>query len=448
MAKTSKSPTKPLPILYPSRAVALGRVDNRIMREPNYDAVVFSHQYEQDYFNHYLYLTKQGGFYTSSLVMQIILQIARYEPGMRHATIAIGAMAMASPPNKLQLSESQLETHHYKHALLHYTSGIRVIGKVTVTTENMLKSILACMLFAVFEYMHGNRQMAVSHFTHWDRIMAEYLHQRSVEAGLPIQELPISPLESEVILTFQRLATHPWAYPILHSEANIPGQVKWCCRGRNKYAAYDVPLILANVQEARQWWERVNHFIMHQSPMVTSLQARSASKDIILIRKYNPDEANKLFTVVGDVTFKECMIVINRWHEAFQPAYLAAIRAKTKNITNYLQAVTLEMMYLLLRNDLDVSNESNGKSLHEIKQMFREIIDVSRDVLKSISNDPKGQGIDYGLVWPLCVVTYRCEDAKLWAESSSLLAGYHRQGGNPATLQPPLNMSLANGELG
>ncbi|UQC84077.1 C6 zinc finger protein [Colletotrichum lupini] len=88
-----------------------------LLIRPNYEMYMFTAQLEKDQFEYWMTFSKQFTLFPSDLITQLIPQIAREEPAIRHAAFAIGAVTLGSD-SRLQCTSGA--GPFMKDALQHY----------------------------------------------------------------------------------------------------------------------------------------------------------------------------------------------------------------------------------------------------------------------------------------------------------------------------------------
>jgi hypothetical protein len=396
--------------------------------EPNYDSLTFKSPDDRFYFDYCLHLSWKAGLFNSGHAMQSLIQIARAYPAMCRTATAIGALTMALPPSAQHLSAGKPpEPKHYEHAIVTYNEGMQNVRRAgpAATSDSLFQTVLASLFFCLFEYFHGNRKMSVAHGEHWQKIMGQYFRQRCIDTNLPFEELPTSDIEIEVISAFQRMTTKPWAYSLLAS-SRFDGdtQANWCCRGlKHKYMADDMPERFGSQPEARRWWDCCQHFIKHQSSIISLQRAQSETAQGPQAINTAENEIEACGEFGGSVSLDRCINVCHRWNLAFLPFYREAARNKQQDPTTYVQAVTLHLMYSLLQDEILRAFGHDVSVLPNRVHLFREIVTASRENLGKFKVNASITEIDHALIWPLTIVLHRCPDREIWGEAVVLLSG-------------------------
>jgi hypothetical protein len=391
--------------------------------EPSYELAVFGGHRDAGYFSNYLTTTAAGGFFTSGRFLQLVPQLARQQPMIRYATCAIGAMCVALESNSLFEAD-------YENAVQNYNRSLSTITQSPLTNENMLYIMLCATLFQIFEYLLGNRQTSTTHFKHRHNLAEQYLSQKYEDAEKSSKSPTLTPLEMELIAAFYEMSGHPWNYKSIPT-INVSGELPWCCRSRKyKYIVEDMPLQFKDLPEARFWWEAVHHFVKHQSPLTAGLIALKEKDKIPLSKRHDISSEDFMLKLdpEANITVQECDATIKRWHERFLPLYEHAQSRNSQNFTNYLQALTLEVLFLLVKADIDLccGNDCDAVGGKEkLESLFREIIRISQYLIRSSMSRSKlsiSIEIGYGFVWPVIIIAHRSSNPKIWGEVVELMA--------------------------
>ncbi|KUJ17507.1 uncharacterized protein LY89DRAFT_668827 [Mollisia scopiformis] len=109
--------------------------------------------------------TQINSVFPSSLWERLVPQISQAEPFVRHAIIAIGALAKQSKSEgRRKLAGKASTTTDLQHALKQYDKSLRGMRDAIADGQHDLrKALIACLLVYCFENMLGNQLSAAKH---------------------------------------------------------------------------------------------------------------------------------------------------------------------------------------------------------------------------------------------------------------------------------------------
>lgn len=409
------------------------------------DANAFSSDREKIYFNDWLALAHNlgGGWFEAKLFTQTIPQVSRDEPAVRYAAMAVGALAHARA--RTTCTALMEDNTHYKNALSLYGQAIRLVRLQQGPDEDsaLRAAVLSCLLFITFEFLHGNRQAALRHTNHGLMIVEQFLRARKSNSGregagvwrLPrtssyveVEYTDKSPaplvLEDEVLQIFQRLDYQSWSMAILNP-ARLPPPIWYRASANHPWDG--IPRRFDDLDEARRWWDLVQHWVLHFS-------RTAADKLAAMIADY-PSLAEELD--MSDVEgVKELQVehldILERWNAAFAPLYGSARANKTADAGAYYRAVSLQLQYLASWTCVRAVSFSRYDTLYSLTPPFREIVRLSAVLLPQQHEEGRGSEvftIDNGPTMALFVVSVKCREPDIREEALRLLKKYPRRDG-------------------
>jgi hypothetical protein len=302
------------------------------------------------------------------------------------------------------------------------------------------------MLFITFEFLHGNRQAALRHTNHGLMIVEQFLRSRkdgvhSQGAGLwrlpgsssyvEVEYSDKSPaplvLEDEVLQVFQRLDYQSWSTAILN-RARLPPPMWY--RASANHAWDGIPRKFHDLDEARRWWDLVQHWVLHFSRTVADkLAARKAAC---------PDMSDEFheFDISDMEGVKELQTehldILERWNSAFWPLYTAARANKQSNINDYYRAISIQLQYQTSWTCVRAVAFSRYDTIYSLTPAFREIVRLSAVLLPQQHKQSGGTEIftmDNGPTMALFVVAVKCRDSEVREDALRLLQKYARRDG-------------------
>ncbi|KAJ0161657.1 Transcriptional regulatory protein moc3 [Colletotrichum tanaceti] len=453
--------TAPRPILskgtwrvsWPTAAAAAAAAAVPLL-EPGYEAAFLADPNERIYFDFWRQLIGNIYLFPSDVMRRVIPQLARREPAIKHAALAMAGMARALVPSLLRRSGRELHANgpHYEFALRQYGRAVGLVRSSPPSSENMLWVIVCCVLFVTFECLHGDRAAALSHVGHAYRMMEIYLGRRpspsndedgptttTTTTAAAAATQSIRAVCDDAAWVFQGLTMQAWSHNVLHSE--LLSEVSWCCRGVHKALAVDeMPARFADMDAARRWWRVVQHYTCHRCPIYTEVFVDGLStKEMLAGSRERPILSPTQCAERLAAVLPEFLDRLRRWNTAFQPVY-DELRSRHHHHHHhhdddyylYADACNLRLQYLTLWNEVSSRSYTDIRTVVLLTPSFREMVQLSRTVLRAQSNCGGCSdtfSMDNGPTWPLLVTACRCRDAGLRREATELLGKHHRRDG-------------------
>ncbi len=246
-------------------AVAAESRSPTILQEPQ--SSPFSGEAEYRYFRFFHEKTAErlSGFFNEALWNRLVLQACEYEPSIRHAVIAIGALDMAlehaqgtKRPEYLELGdEDKKVVSHHQFALQQYGKAIkRMQDNLSKPRQDMRTILIACLLFVCFETFHGNNNSAVKQAQSGIKMINGWLPQFVKQGNLPADHIPglRSPapyvIEDELVHAFSRLDVLALSFAE-EQPLDIAPQLSPNIREFSRL----MPQTFLSVEEARMYWD-------------------------------------------------------------------------------------------------------------------------------------------------------------------------------------------------
>jgi hypothetical protein len=404
-----------------------------------------------------------GEWFTSNLFTKTIPQLAHQDAALRHAMMAIGAMANAVAPTFLPGACSG-PTHvgpHYKNALSYYGQALRLVRLHQGPSDSQLRSaLIACLLFVCFETLHGHREAALHHINHGMMIVEQFLRLKEankqsimdsskpatppatqtlppIDTASPVaDDRPIiamdsespSPegLDEEIIQVFQRLDFQSWSTAIVVPTRRAP---RLGVRSTGMHDVHSIPTSFHSLQEARRWWDLVQHWILHFPRTIVDEMASLTLSD--------PERANSLLDYCDlpgvDLRRAEYLACLEKWNAAFWPLYVNARADSRSNPDNYYRAASLRLQYQIAWISTRAICFSDYESMYNLTPHFRELNRLGAILLPAQSR-LRGGGmeiftLDNGPTMALFVTATKCRVEEVREEAIALMKKYPRRDG-------------------
>ncbi|TQN70562.1 Transcriptional regulatory protein moc3 [Colletotrichum shisoi] len=375
-----------------------------ILIKPNYETQVFTSQLERDQFEYRMKFSKEFTLFPSDLVTQLIPQIAREEPAIRHAAFAIGAATLGSDSRGQRTAGAGPYT---KDAFRHYGRAIHLIRSSESGPRSMPRALLSCLLFVTFESIQGNYRAALTHINHGCSMLDQLLRQ----GRFTLQSLTVS--------GYHPPETETW--------------VPWCCRGkRSRYAVDELPAVFGDLSEAHRWWEVVQHHIVYHTQMSSSPRFKGPSAPASELEQLSQDQIKKY-----------CGI-LTRWESSFQRLDKKASEHPDENADENtgqdrgqdkrvrLQMLSLKLLHLSFEIYVKTAQHTNKEVLTKMTPSFKEVVSMSQAVLEGQSPSEKSKEVftmDTSPSWSLLSASIFCTDRAVREEAHFLLRDYPRRDG-------------------
>ncbi|KAK2054448.1 hypothetical protein LY76DRAFT_628920 [Colletotrichum caudatum] len=357
----------------------------------------------------YMAFSKEFTLFPSDLMTHLLPQIAREDPAIRHAAFAIGAATLGSDSRNQRTSG---KGPFVKEAFQYHGRAISFILSSAEDKKSLPRALLSCLLFVTFEAIQGNNRAARTHINH-GCIMLDQVMRQGIHKDCPPE------LIHEVMSSFRRLTLQSWnvkEYHPLESDTWVP----WCCRGtRSRYAVDELPDLFRDISDARRWWEIVQHHIVTRTNMYLSL-------------RFNGLPAPPATDHLSKEQMQRCMSILDRWRHGLGSLDVGAGPRQYQETREHLQVLSLKLLHLSFEIYVKTCQYINIEVLTAMTSSFRQIVSMSRRVLKGQSFVNRSKEVftmESGLSWSLLTVSTYCADVKLRKEAQMLLREYPRRDG-------------------
>jgi hypothetical protein len=112
--------------------------------------------------------------------------------------------------------------------------------------------------------------------------------------------------------------------------------------------------------------------------------------------------------VLEDSEWTESFAALHGWHNSFSPLLQSATLRKRDDPYSYLNACTLETLYLESLTSLHLHHRKDCNVLPDVKPIYLEIIHTAQEMQRHCS---KTAFLDNAIMRPLTFVLYKCRDA-------------------------------------
>ncbi|KAK2042926.1 C6 zinc finger protein [Colletotrichum somersetense] len=389
------------------------KAEDVFLIEPDYTSRMFSNQLEKDHFDYWLAFTGSTVLFRSELLTKVIPQISWQDPAIKHAALAIGAMALSGTTRR----ERMLGKGRFNSdALVHYGKAMNLLYSSTMSPE---RTLLACLLFITFESLRGNKVAVLSHINHGSLI----LDQHSPQGIDP------NPFMDEVMASFQHFGLQSWSHGGAHPK-ETDTRVPWCCRGRKaRYAIQEMPSVFESLEMARRWWNIVRHHLEHHAPLQTGFRVEGVCFGEV--KQVPPDYTSP----TSQKRIRSFAHFLDAWGQSFRPLAIQAESGKATDTADYLKALSLRIHYLHMWASIRTAGWTDVEDMGRITPVFFDIVGLSRELLSAQATRqllvPNGEifTIEDSPTWPLGSAFLMCPASEVKEEVIRLFKEYPRRDG-------------------
>lgn len=378
---------------------------------------------------------------------------------VRYAAMAIGGIAKALRQSLKPMSPAQMGANgpHYSLALSYYGRAIQEIRGAKPDTSSLRAAIICCLLFVCFEVLHGDRKAAFSHINNGQKMMDELLRKSEEDNCHSQSVLGAESVETEALHVFQRLIQQSWSCGVLRRRDQYDSSTlentlgndrnssypdrSWCCRGGSgrRCAIHKMPPTFATLHEARRWWDVTQHFVTHSSNIVFRVTHLGLGDDFLsechdrIQRHMDEIEmARAGVKPAASEQWQDFKDALERWHDGFEPHWIAAQKSRADDEKAYVQAAHLRAHYLALYGCVHSPLSCSYDSIAQLTPKYREIIQLCSGLLEHQKMSFESAEIftmDMGPMWPLFLAGTRCREADVRNEAIRLLHENPRRDG-------------------
>ena len=441
---------------------------------------LFQHESEKTYFEYWLGLADNvgGGWFQTNLFSRTIPQLSEAEPAVRYAAIAVGALASAMTPNIIPstcLTGPPLDFghgRHYKNALTYYGRALRLVRlQQGANYDSTVRSaVIACMLFVCFETLHGNRDAAFQHINYGLTILEQFLRAKQKAITGTDETPPQSPeadptiklatsrlleyqhkspqpliIEDEVLQVFQRFEYQSWSPSMISRDRKAPVPL---LRVPGNRTADDIPAEFGDLEEARRWWDLVQHWALHFGRTVVE----GYEDYVASVAKDDPESAKTLDIVDAPITQElrpKHIAILEKWHTSFLPLYVRVRGEKDQDERSYFKAVSLLLQFQISWICIRTVCLSEYSTLYSLTPKFREVVRLSAILLPiqaRVNNAVEPFTMDNGPTMALLITATKCRDATVRQQAIDLMKAFPRRDGfwdsRVATMVAEVNKDL------
>ncbi|KAK1964311.1 hypothetical protein LY78DRAFT_682590 [Colletotrichum sublineola] len=382
-------------------------IGSALLVQPSYQGLVFATQLQKDRFDQWLSFAADVLVFPSELVTGTIPQIARADPAVKNAALAIGAAALGSRTREDRLAG---RGPHYADALQYYNRALALTARSPPTGDTFPSVLVTCP--------PGNRRAALMHLNYGNNILDHYDRRRAATRGR-------DHLVEAITSNFQRLTLQSWSHNGDHPRETA-GRVLWCCRGRTeRYAVDEMPDTFESLDEAHHWWETTQHHVVHHAPILIGFRVEGTGN------KAPSFPPNQSLPIPPEQV---------KGHDRFRPLLKAQQMWMQVDDMERLQTLGLQIQSTYLSIPTVTANYTDAEALARMTPAFRRCVDLCEEFLRlqerlaTTATAAGGAGETFtmnsnGSTWPLGAAAMLCFDEGVRADALRLLRDFPRRDG-------------------
>lgn len=384
---------------------------------------------ETDMENQYLrYFQKEttSGFQSVwdwSVWNRLMLQGCHQESFIRDAVVAIGALHKSLHTDAKNTEElAQLQK---RFAYQVYGRALRRIQNVIDKGSGPRDALIACLLIVCFENHSGDRYQATYHAQHGLRIY----NQLGTRSSL---------VEDEIADAFRNLDI---TITTVYDGRTVEAHQKLL--DEDGPAAASMPLVFANLHEAKRYWHVIMRRCCHFIP-TTWAHTNITSLNRPFKAKIHGGTVSTLGTNIHNVSVRvdaqleaeqsKYYAEVRRWMIAFEPVF-RRIRSSTKSsLREYVTVTMLQIQALNAKVTLASVVYLSEMKYDDHLEDFKATIDYCQDIVR-IHNAGSPASyfsglfvLDLGIVAPLFALVMKCRDRVLRFQGLEILKQWHVEG--------------------
>lgn len=378
-------------------------------------------------------------------------QVARTNPTLRHAAMAVGAMSMWYSRSgcrigqvELPLSDSGNDQACWLHAMSYYLRSLKLqSGRASVHN-----AILLSVLLLMFETLRGHRRAALDHVNHGMALLLSLLTGENADRDSTSLPPNPKPLLAEVADIFTQLATQ--TRTVVHGRVGSCLPLPKLARGlRERNLTLEsfiaslsqlsstadpgrIPPAFHTLDEFEAYWVAARRQQAMIGPVMLEVSQASG-----ILTSEDEDAIGSLFPgLLGDPRvrefYDESRKVMRAMDAAFLPLFNRTLLLDTDSPL-YLRAVHLRLQFLAAYVFDNPPQYLDLNAMHALTPHFREFLSLAGIALRAARQEtvnPAHQlSIEGGLAWHLLLVALYCRSLPARDEAIWLLREHPGQDG-------------------
>ncbi|KAE9578287.1 hypothetical protein CGMCC3_g5436 [Colletotrichum fructicola] len=397
-------------------------------------------------------------FSRTKLWNEMMPQLSRQNPALRHAAISIGAMSRAlSQKGNYVVARNfnniadLLQSQHYQSAIVHYCQALRLQAHADFQTASIQEAVLLSILFVSFEALRGNRHSALQHVRYGFVLLQELL--MSEDADARIWNLAPDPrqlitevldlynhldVQSRTVLAGNVKTSRSPAYELIrglkargHTIETYNMQIqRYTDPGEGRK---NMPEIFYDAEQAYTWWQVCQRRIAKLGPLLLSV-----IDDLKLDEITDEKGIDELLVIMQDrpellAYCEKSMGHLQQWRASFEPLYNRTLSDSSISRREYLKILHLRMHYLIMFIYSFFPKYADEATISSMTPYCREINEVIEILLREQEKDIKSPAnlfsMEFGIAWQLTIVAMTCRDPLVRESATRILEKYPRREG-------------------
>lgn len=381
----------------------------------------FANAEEHQYFDLFCVRTGYDIFSTfdSGGTRQRLLESCHFNPAIRHAIVALGALDKTAELvqcfDKMSLTPIERDAaanEHHQNALRQYVKAVKFMAADASEKKQDLRTmLLTCLLILAFESWTGNMDLAVKQVHAGIRLIQEW-KEKYISDEDKFTQLSPAPyiVEDDLIQIFCRLAVQHSFFADGHS-----GELHAILGMEGPIFTRSMPDTFSDIFEAGKYY---NGIIRRGVYLITTHSAYlgpDVRKDSEIWRWAMEEQAE----IQADVW---------RFNKAFEPVLQTVKDGPQKHYALFIQ-LSMAVGYIGLSTHL-----ATDESIHdEYNPVYKRVVYLAKAVMKELpatnKTRPSNFCFDTRVIVPLWVVGLKCREPSIRREAINfLLANPRREG--------------------
>jgi hypothetical protein len=381
----------------------------------------FANAQEHQYFDLFCIRTGYDIFPTfdSGQTRQRLLESCHYNPAIRHAIVALGALdktaELVQSFDKMSLTPVERDAaanEHHQNALRQYVKAVKhMAADASEKKLDMRTMLLTCLLILAFESWTGNMDLAVKQVHAGIRLIQEWKEKYRSDKDKFTQLSPAPyVVEDDLIQVFCRLAIQHSFFadghsPELHAVLGMEGP----------RFTRSMPDTFSDIFEAGKYYNG----IMRRGVYLITTHSAYLGPDV---RK---DSEIWLWAMKEQ---EEIQADVWRFNTAFEPVIQKVADGPQKHYALFIQ-LSLAIGYIGLSTHL-----STDESIHDkYNPVYKRVVYLAKEVMKEMPTPNKTRRsnfcFDTRVIVPLWVVGLKCREPSIRREAINFLLAHPRREG-------------------
>lgn len=379
-------------------------------------------------------------------------QVARTNPALRHAAMAVGAMSMWYSRSGCKIGQIDLSSLPNSdgdkpcqlHAMSYYLQSLRLqSGRASIHN-----AILLSVLLLMFETLRGHRRTALDHVNHGMALLLSLL--TGEDADLNTFSLPPNPkpLLAEVADIFTQIATQ--ARTVVRDRVGSCPPLPNLATGlRERHLTFEsfvaslsrltssadlerIPPALHTLDEFEEYWVAARR----QQAMIGPLMLEVSQATGILTSEDEGTIGSLFPSLLADPRvvefYDKSRMTMDALDSAFLPLFNRALLSDTDSPL-YLRAVHTRLQFLAAYIFDNPPQYLDLNAMHALTSHFREFLSLAeialREAKRETVNPAHQLSLEGGLAWNLLLVALYCRSPPVRDEAMWLLREHPGQDG-------------------